>query len=93
MTDLVPFNKNQKNTGMFGKLFNTETIIKNVVSPVLNKLKLFIQKEDIQEINIKMKPNGEIISGEISYSDVFTPQDIELIRTVDSANFLARNSS
>lgn len=34
------------------------------------------------------RSNVEIISGEISYSDVFTPQDIELIRTVDSANFL-----
>ncbi len=34
------------------------------------------------------RSNVETISGEISYSDIFTPQDIELIRTVDSANFL-----
>lgn len=34
------------------------------------------------------RSNAETISGEISYSDIFTPQDIELIRTVDSANFL-----
>ena len=37
------------------------------------------------------RSNVEIISGEISYSDVFTPGDIELIRTVDSANFLTYN--
>jgi len=36
----------------------------------------------------KASSNVETISGEISYSDVFTPQDIELIKTVDSANFL-----
>jgi hypothetical protein len=35
------------------------------------------------------RSNVEIISGEISYSDVFTPGDVELIRTVDSANFIA----
>jgi hypothetical protein len=34
------------------------------------------------------RSNVEIISGEISYSDAFTPGDIELIKTVDSANFL-----
>jgi hypothetical protein len=34
------------------------------------------------------RSNVEIISGEISYSDMFTPGDIELIKTVDSANFL-----
>ena len=37
------------------------------------------------------RSNVEIISGEISYSDVFTPGDVELIRTVDSANFLTYN--
>lgn len=37
------------------------------------------------------RSNVETISGEISYSDMFTPQDIELIRTIDSANFLANN--
>jgi hypothetical protein len=37
------------------------------------------------------RSNVEIISGEISYSDVFTPGDIELIKTVDSANFLRHN--
>jgi len=37
------------------------------------------------------RSNVEIISGEISYSDVFTPGDIELIQTVDSANFLKHN--
>ncbi len=37
------------------------------------------------------RSNVEIISGEISYSDVFTPGDIELIKTVDSANFLKNN--
>lgn len=39
----------------------------------------------------KARSNVEIISGEISYNDVFTPEDIELIKTVDSANFLAHN--
>lgn len=34
------------------------------------------------------RSNVETISGEISYSDVFTPQDIELVKTIDSANFL-----
>lgn len=34
------------------------------------------------------RSNVEIISGEISYTDLFTPQDIELIKTVDSANFV-----
>ena len=37
------------------------------------------------------RSNVEIISGEISYSDIFTPGDVELIRTVDSANFIANN--
>jgi len=37
------------------------------------------------------RSNVEIISGEISYSDIFTPGDVELIRTVDSANFLTYN--
>lgn len=37
------------------------------------------------------RSNVEIISGEISYSDVFTPGDIELIKTVDSANFVTYN--
>lgn len=34
------------------------------------------------------RSNVEIISGEISYSDMFTPGDVELIQTIDSANFL-----
>jgi len=34
------------------------------------------------------RSNVETISGEISYSDIFTSKDIELIQTVDSANFL-----
>src|SRR5574343_365597 len=33
------------------------------------------------------RSNAEIISGEISYSDIFTPGDVELIKTVDSADF------
>lgn len=37
------------------------------------------------------RSNVETISGEISYSDLFTPKDIELIQTVDSANFLKHN--
>ena len=37
------------------------------------------------------RSNVEIISGEISYSDMFTPGDVELIKTVDSANFLKHN--
>ena len=37
------------------------------------------------------RSNVEIISGEISYSDIFTPGDVELIRTVDSANFITYN--
>ena len=39
----------------------------------------------------KSRSNAEIISGEISYNDIFTPQDVELINTVDSANFLKYN--
>ena len=34
------------------------------------------------------RSNAEIISGEISYSDVFLSTDIKLIQTVDSADFL-----
>lgn len=37
------------------------------------------------------RSNVEIISGEISYSDMFTPGDVELIKTIDSANFLKHN--
>lgn len=45
--------------------------------------------EDTESTYFKhARSNVEIISGEISYSDIFTPQDIELIKTVDSANFL-----
>ncbi len=37
------------------------------------------------------RSNVETISGRISFSDIFTPGDVELVRTVDSANFLAYN--
>jgi mannitol/fructose-specific phosphotransferase system IIA component (Ntr-type) len=37
------------------------------------------------------RSNAETISGEISYSDIFTPQDIEMIRTIDSANFVTHD--
>lgn len=37
------------------------------------------------------RSNVETISGEISYSDLFTSKDIELIQTVDSANFVKHN--
>jgi lipoate-protein ligase A len=37
------------------------------------------------------RSNVETISGEISYGEIFTQQDIELIKTVDSANFLIHN--
>lgn len=48
--------------------------------------------EDTQSTYFKpARSNVEIISGEISYSDIFTPQDIELIKTIDSANFLTHN--
>lgn len=48
--------------------------------------------EDTESTYFKhARSNVEIISGEISYSDIFTPQDVELIKTVDSANFLAHN--
>lgn len=48
--------------------------------------------EDTQSTYFKpARSNVEIISGEISYSDIFTPQDVELIKTVDSANFLTHN--
>lgn len=33
------------------------------------------------------RSNVEIISDEISYSPIFTPEDVELIKTIDSANF------
>lgn len=39
----------------------------------------------------KARSNAETISGEISSSDVFTPDDIELIRTIDSADFYKYN--
>ena len=48
--------------------------------------------EDTESTYFKhARSNVEIISGEISYGDIFTPQDIELIKTVDSANFLAHD--
>ena len=37
------------------------------------------------------RSNVETISGEISYADIFTHEDIELIKTVDSADFLAND--
>ena len=37
------------------------------------------------------RSNVEILSGEISYGDIFTPQDVEMIKTIDSANFLTHN--
>ena len=37
------------------------------------------------------RSNVEIISGEISYSPAFTSSDIELIKTVDSADFFRNN--
>lgn len=37
------------------------------------------------------RSNAEIISGEISYSDIFSPNDINLISTIDSADFLKFN--
>lgn len=36
------------------------------------------------------RSNVETISGEISYSDAFNPADIDLIKTVDSADFLSQ---
>jgi len=48
--------------------------------------------EDTESTYFKSaRSNVEIISGEISYAPIFTPQDIELIKTVDSANFLTHN--
>ena len=48
--------------------------------------------EDTQSTYFKhTRSNVETISGEISYSDIFTHGDIELIKTVDSADFLANN--
>lgn len=38
------------------------------------------------------RSNSETISGEISYSDIFTPQDIELVKTIDSANFTKKGN-
>jgi len=37
------------------------------------------------------RSNVELISGEISYSDAFTAGDVELIKTVDSADFVKYN--
>lgn len=37
------------------------------------------------------RSNAEIISGEVAYSDIFTPEDINLIKTVDSADFYRQN--
>lgn len=37
------------------------------------------------------RSNVETISGEISYSDIFTSTDLKLIQTVDSADFLRNN--
>ena len=48
--------------------------------------------EDTKSTYFKQaRSNVETISGEISYADIFTHGDIELIRTVDSANFLAND--
>ncbi len=45
--------------------------------------------EDTESTYFKSaRSNVEIISGEVSYSDIFTAQDIKLIQTVDSADFL-----
>jgi hypothetical protein len=45
--------------------------------------------EDTESTYFKSaRSNTETISGEISYNDAFNTQDIELIKTVDSANFL-----
>ena len=48
--------------------------------------------EDTQSTYFKhTRSNVETISGEISYADIFTHEDIELIKTVDSADFLAND--
>jgi len=48
--------------------------------------------EDTESTYFKhTRSNVETISGEISYNEIFTQQDIELIKTVDSANFLTYN--
>ena len=48
--------------------------------------------EDTESTYFKhARSNVETISGEISYNEIFTQQDIELIKTVDSANFLTHN--
>jgi len=45
--------------------------------------------EDTESTYFKSaRSNVETISGEISYGEIFTQQDIDLIKTVDSANFL-----
>ena len=48
--------------------------------------------EETQSTYFKQtRSNVETISGEISYADIFTHEDIELIKTVDSANFISNN--
>lgn len=48
--------------------------------------------EDTESTYFKSaRSNVETISGEISYGEIFTQQDIDLIKTVDSANFLTYN--
>lgn len=37
------------------------------------------------------RSNVEIISGEVSYNDIFTQTDLDLIKTVDSADFFRNN--
>ena len=48
--------------------------------------------EDTESTYFKSaRSNVEIISGEISYSDIFTAQDVKMIQTIDSADFLRNN--
>lgn len=48
--------------------------------------------EDTESTYFKSaRSNVETISGEVSYSDIFTANDIKLIQTVDSADFLRNN--
>jgi len=48
--------------------------------------------EDTESTYFKSaRSNVEIISGEISYSDIFTDTDLQLIRTIDSADFFAND--
>lgn len=48
--------------------------------------------EDTESTYFKSaRSNVEIISGEVSYSDIFTAQDIKMIQTIDSADFLRNN--